>query len=373
MTYYQALAGALAENRPVVLGTVLAAGAKGLRGAKLLLDGEGSLLLATEGAEYLADGFRAAARGAMAGGAAGSTRIGAGEEWAEILLEPLLPPPEMVICGAGHIAKALVPLALEVGFKVTVIDDRPQYASAELFTGCRVICDDFLRALGGLPLHLASYVVIVTRGHRFDRECLEAVLPRAFAYLGMIGSRRRIRAVRAEMLEKGYSPEQLGRVAAPIGLDLGAETPAEIAVATMAEVIHCRRRGGPSPLSLSEEARSGQAFPVRKGRGAEPEREILVEALEAAQRGERAVLATVARAGGSTPREAGSKMLIYADGRTSGTIGGGCGEAEARREALLALAEGKPRLYRVDLRADLEAEEGMVCGGEMEVFLEPLF
>jgi len=166
-----------------------------------------------------------------------------------VFIEALVQPPHLIIVGAGHIAVPLAAVAATCDFEVTVLDDRPQYAHPARFPSAKqVIAGPFrpelakLRAQGGLDRH--TYIVLVTRGHQYDVDSLLEVLDDPLAYIGMIGSRRRIRAV-FDLLEQeqGIDPAAFDRVYAPIGLDIGARTPAEIAVCIMAEIINVMRQG----------------------------------------------------------------------------------------------------------------------------------
>lgn len=167
-------------------------------------------------------------------------------------------PPHLIVVGAGHIAVPLAAMAKLCEFQVTVLDDRPQFANRERFpTADSVIAGPFRAELERLRQGKAAfdndtYIVLVTRGHQYDVESLLEVLDDPLAYIGMIGSRRRIRAV-FELLEKeqGIPPAKFDRVYAPIGLNIGAITPAEIAVCILAEIINVMR-GGPA-LGLGEE------------------------------------------------------------------------------------------------------------------------
>ncbi|MGB9662050.1 MAG: XdhC family protein [Moorellaceae bacterium] len=162
----------------------------------------------------------------------------------EVFLEPVLPEPKILVLGGGHVGQKVAALAKEVGYRVTVVDDRPDFANRELFPGAdEVICDDFQEALGKISLDPATYIVIVTRGHRHDYECLRRVIDSPAAYIGMIGSRRKVKGVKERLMAEGVAPERLSRVHAPIGLDIGAETPAEIAVSILGEIIKVYRRG----------------------------------------------------------------------------------------------------------------------------------
>jgi len=151
----------------------------------------------------------------------------------------------LVVCGAGHIAVPLVRFAKEVGFTVTVLDDRSDFASPSRFPGCTVIAENFTTALREMALGSSSYVVIITRGHEHDVDCLMEILPQNVAYVGLIGSRRRVRFV-LEWLEKsGFSRQRLNDVFTPIGIPVGAESPEEIALCIAAELV-CVRRKGPA-------------------------------------------------------------------------------------------------------------------------------
>ncbi len=180
---------------------------------------------------------------------------------ARVFTDVQVPPPQLIIVGAGHIAVPLAQMAKINDFQVTVLDDRPQYAHPDRFPEAdRVVAGPFreeLRALrNGRPaFDPNTYIVLVTRGHQHDVECLLEVLDDPVAYIGMIGSRRRIRAV-FELLEteQGIPAHKFDRIYAPIGIDIGAQTPAEIATCIMAEIINVLR-GGPAP-SLSDEIRA---------------------------------------------------------------------------------------------------------------------
>ncbi len=163
--------------------------------------------------------------------------------------------PELLIVGAGHIAVPLCQIADLCGFAVTVLDDRPLYASRERLPAAReVIAGPLRETVRDLPMDEDTFVVLVTRGHSHDVECLIEVLDRPVAYIGMIGSQRRVDAV-FQLLEEemGIDPARFDRVYAPIGLAIGARTPAEIAVCIMGELINVLR-GGPAP-SISDRRR----------------------------------------------------------------------------------------------------------------------
>lgn len=163
----------------------------------------------------------------------------------QIFLDPIFPTNRLIILGGGHIALPLVQMGKLLHYEVTVIDDRPSFANAGRFSEADyVICQDFKGALQELKFDNNTYVIIVTRGHRHDQTCLEEALKKPqVAYLGMIGSRRKVATILSNLQEKGYSQENLDRVYTPIGLDIGAQTPEEIAVSIMAEIIMVNHYG----------------------------------------------------------------------------------------------------------------------------------
>jgi len=177
------------------------------------------------------------------------------DERIRVYLEVHHPEPELVVVGAGHIAQPLCTVGDLIGFRVRVLDDRPDFATRERFPEAEHVQEvDFSDPFASVPVHPLTHLVLVTRGHKYDYECLRRVLrvDPAPAYIGMIGSRRRVRATYAQLLEEGVSRERVARVHAPVGLDVGAETPAEIAVAVMAEIVLRWRGGTGEPLREKE-------------------------------------------------------------------------------------------------------------------------
>ncbi len=161
----------------------------------------------------------------------------------DIYLEPVIPMPKVVIFGGGHISLFVSKMSALVGFEVAAIDDRPDFANQERFPeAAEVIAEDYEIALPKIQVNRSSYIVIVTRGHAYDQEVLEWAINTEARYIGMIGSRRKIQTVYNNLEAKGISPERLQRVHAPIGLDIGALTPEEIAVSIVAEMIQVRRK-----------------------------------------------------------------------------------------------------------------------------------
>jgi xanthine dehydrogenase accessory factor len=161
----------------------------------------------------------------------------------EIFVEPVLPPADLYIFGAGHVAASLYKVARIAGFDVTVVDDREAYANRERFPEAQqVIADDFEKAAAQLSPGESSYIVIVTRGHRDDMRMLRWAVQTPARYVGMIGSKRKTITIFKELQAEGLPAHLFDRVHAPVGLDIGAITPEEIAISITAELIAKRRK-----------------------------------------------------------------------------------------------------------------------------------
>lgn len=174
----------------------------------------------------------------------------------DVFFEVLAPAPHLVIVGAGHIALPLAQMASLLEFRVTVLDDRAEYATAERFpTANAILVGSYRDTLATVEIDADSFVVLVTRGHVHDQACLELMLERQPAYIGMIGSQRRVRTVMSHLKEKGYEPNSLQEVFAPVGLDIAAQTPAEIALSVLAEIVSVRRGGRSRSLRLGDRLR----------------------------------------------------------------------------------------------------------------------
>ncbi|MBN2123367.1 MAG: XdhC family protein [Deltaproteobacteria bacterium] len=159
----------------------------------------------------------------------------------ELFVEPVASDPVLYIFGGGHVSSQIVPLAARVGFKVVVVDDRSDFADPQRFPdAAQVLEHPFDDVVESLPVDESSYLVIVTRGHIHDKNVLAQCLHRSAKYVGMIGSRRKISIIFDKLIEEGFSREDLDRVHSPIGLQIGAETPEEIAVAIVAQLIQVR-------------------------------------------------------------------------------------------------------------------------------------
>ncbi|MCL4460081.1 MAG: XdhC/CoxI family protein [Chloroflexi bacterium] len=173
----------------------------------------------------------------------------------DVFVEVFRPVRTLVILGAGHIAQPLCKMGKILGFEVVVIDDRAEFANVERFPEAdRVIAADFAETLRSFPVIPNTYIVLITRGHRHDEVSLREVIASPAAYIGMIGSRRRVAAVFHNLSEEGVPAELIEKVYAPIGLDIGAESPEEIALSIIAEVVRVIHKGTGQSLSLARKA-----------------------------------------------------------------------------------------------------------------------
>ena len=175
----------------------------------------------------------------------------------EIFVEPILPQPMLYIFGGGHISTALARVAHQAGFTIGVIDDRASFANAERFPMASEIYTTFAESYEKIHPNSSSYLVIVTRGHKDDMRVLAWAVTTDARYIGMIGSKRKVLSVYKALEKEGFAPEKFERVHAPVGLDIGALTPEEIAVSIVAELIAVRRNASSAPhksIKLSEAA-----------------------------------------------------------------------------------------------------------------------
>ncbi len=168
---------------------------------------------------------------------------------AQLMLEIFEAPARLVVVGGGHIGLALVEMGSILGLEVTVLDDRPEFANAERFPMAdAVLTGEIAAELDAMDLSGACSIVLVSRGHKQDELALRHSVGRGAAYVGMIGSRRRTRTVLERLTRDGVAADELARVHTPIGLDIGAETPEEIAVSILAEIVMERRGGSGAPM-----------------------------------------------------------------------------------------------------------------------------
>jgi xanthine dehydrogenase accessory factor len=167
----------------------------------------------------------------------------------QVFIEPLEGVPTLLLFGAGHVAQPLARLAKSVGFRVEVADDRAKFANAERFPEADVILvEPFREAAAKMTLARGSYAVVVTRGHKGDADALQAVLGKGLRFVGLLGSRPKAVHVMSELEERGVAPEALAEIHVPLGVEIGAQSPEEIAVSILAELIAVRRGVDPAAV-----------------------------------------------------------------------------------------------------------------------------
>lgn len=262
----------------------------------------------------------------------------------------------LILLGGGHVSQAVAELAARLDFDITVVDDRPEFASTERFPWAdEIICAPFADAIQALNVCGRDYLCVLTRGHRWDADCIRAILPGEMPfYLGMIGSRRRTSAQMEQLKAEGYAPERLAQIHTPIGLPIHAQTPAEIAVSIGAELI-LARRSRREETDILDQTNADEAL-LRCAASWDSPRAMLL----------------VLEAQGSTPGKPGAVMVVDSAGRTFGTVGGGASEGEALRRAKELLETGGSEVLSFDLSNEVAAEEGMACGGRMKLLVETL-
>ena len=267
------------------------------------------------------------------------------------------PRERLILLGCGHVSQALCGYGADLGFSVIAADDRPSFANRARFPAAeQVLCDSFENAIRALHIGETDYVAILTRGHRYDADCLRAILPGPFPrYLGMIGSKRRVEGLKELLTEEGFDPALLSRLHAPIGLPIQALTLPEIAIAIAAELIQCRRADSGRLRRSEALTEEGYSLPLLEFLAEDPTPKALI---------------TVCETAGSTPVKSGAMMAVDALNRTEGSVGGGCGEAQLLQMARRIIGTGTRRLVTVSMTNDVAAQAGMVCGGEMKVMIE---
>jgi len=252
---FREAADALAARRPFALCTVVATRGSAPQdvGARMVVYATGEPVGTVGGGRIEWTAIQEARRRLAEDGAAGLLDVDLTELGMScggqmtVFIDVLRPRERLVVFGAGHVSRALAPAAAALDFHVLVVDDRPEWADPAAFpTGVEVVARPFAAFLDGFVPDPDDYVVIVTRGHEHDEAVLRRLLSAPVAYLGMMGSRRKVALIRKRLLAEGVAPELLARVDSPIGLSIGAVTPAELAVSICGGLV-ARRRGVDAP------------------------------------------------------------------------------------------------------------------------------
>ncbi|MGO8692262.1 MAG: XdhC family protein [Rectinemataceae bacterium] len=243
---FRAAAAALEAGRTVVLASPRS---QGRPRCAAVFDAKGSILAGIDGGPKGGlEGEPEAARAAVSGQA---TMGGA----AEIFYDPILPPERLLVLGGGHVGKAVARFAEGLEFKVTIADDRPQFADPGRFSGgVEVLEGRFADVIERFPFGPSTYALVVTPGHLSDLDCMRAIMRREYRYAGLIGSKRKVRMIFEQLIAEGFDRSRVEAVYSPVGLDIGAETPEEIAVSILAEMIAVRHES-PALAAMEVERR----------------------------------------------------------------------------------------------------------------------
>lgn len=238
-------------GHPVALATLLRKRGRDLEpGGRLYVETDGRSG-GTLGDAALDERARDAALEALRHGTARTVPL---DDETELLIEPVVAKPRLVVVGGGHVGLAIARMGAQLDYVVTVIEDRPEFASRERFPeGVEVMHADMVGALETVPIGWNTFIVVATRGHKLDAHCLRAAVRTPARYVGLLGSRRKTILIERMLREEGVPEERLRAVHAPIGLDLGGRTPAEIALSILSELSAERYGGSGRPLRLSAE------------------------------------------------------------------------------------------------------------------------
>lgn len=256
--------------------------------------------------------------------------------------------PELVVCGAGHVGSACIRAASSLDMHITCIEDREEFAKvAEKMGAHEVLIGDYAEILDGISGGDNYYFLAMSRAHAFDEVCLEKILKKKFAYVGMLGSSGKIRKVRSDLEKKGIPGDVFDKVHTPVGLDISANTPEEIAIAVMAEIISVKNTGKVISSAFDHEQLDAIA--------ADPGDPLLL---------------TVIRKHMASPRDPGTKMVVTSDGQKIGTIGGGAAEHQALKIAREYIADPSFITEIFTVGDPGKAADGMVCGGVIDVLFE---
>lgn len=264
----------------------------------------------------------------------------------KVFVERLGMSTRIIVLGCGTVGREIVKLGHQLGYTVVAIDDRQDFVDNAKFLGAdQVICAPFAEAINGLDERNGDYYVVVTRGHEYDKSCLESVLNRKSAYVGLMSSRKRVSLLKSTLVSEGTSQDSVDKIHSPIGLAIKAESPAEIAVSIFAEIIMHRNGLGRTEGFTNE----------------------ILEAILGALADEPLILATIVKRDGSAPRDVGTKMIVRQDGSITGTVGGGWIEAYVIKQACDMFKEGTAYgLYEMGK----DSGNAMLCGGFETVYLE---
>lgn len=360
MNLFRSLVNEVRNGRSATLATIVGGGEPSDIGRQVLFDAEGNIVFAESDIGAIIPYIRTLQPHLM-------THTIGGRKM-EVMMEPFGSQPTLLIMGSGHIAEYLAAMGSLLSYEIVIVDDRPEYANKITFPyASRIYCGTFHKVLEEVPYHSECYAVLATRGHQTDAICLERLLKTDISYIGMVGSKRKIRSIFSLLKERGTNPEMHTNIYAPVGIDMNSETPQEIALSILTE-IQLIRFGG-TGRSFSELKRVEKIHTTASGRSRRDFR--LLETLATAQdTGKNFTLVSVIGSEGHVPRGVGSHMIVWEDGSTYGTIGGGRRESEIAALGRKALHTGSSFRQEADFGGRYDTAEP-VCGGRYTFFIKP--
>jgi xanthine dehydrogenase accessory factor len=268
MEIYEEVLRLKRQGRPSALATIVqcVGSSPQKEGSKMLIRDDGSIMGTLGGGCIEADVIQAALM-AIAEGAPVTIPFELTERHGGLVcggkvlvyIEPVVPEPNLFILGAGHVGRALAKVAGFSGFRVTVVDDREEYANRKNIPEAQeIVVNDFSSVFSRLPVDPDSYIVVATRGHNHDLDALKAALLTRAKYIGLLGSRRKKALLYKMLSEQGFGKEETGRIVTPVGLAIGSVTPEEIAISIIAQMIQIRRKDGAAGIGDSSCSRLGK-------------------------------------------------------------------------------------------------------------------
>ncbi len=248
LPFAKEITNAYQGGAPVSLATVVSRPNKKKLGEKILIREDGSTLGSLEDEKLLPEVIKIGRKLATFG----KNEIVQSQDGTEIYIEGFTTPPTLVIMGGGHVGRTVYNLALMLGFRIYVIDDRSEFSNKDRFPqAADTIVADFANGLDNVPINFNTFILIATRGHRFDDAATQSAIKTEARYIGLLGSKRKNLMIFRDLLKNGVSPERVKEINAPVGLNIGALTPEELAVSIMAEIIKCLRGGDGKPMKMS--------------------------------------------------------------------------------------------------------------------------
>ncbi|MEE1085729.1 MAG: XdhC/CoxI family protein [Schaedlerella sp.] len=277
-----------------------------------------------------------------------------------LIAEPFSREDRLLVFGGGHVAYILSEIAAKIGFSVIVTEDRPEFGTKERFPWAqKVFCKSFDEVIDSMTISASDHIVLLTRGHFYDKICLRSLYKQERpSYLGILASRRRMGELTSQLSEEGIEKEWMQQIHSPVGLDIGAVTPEEIAIAILAQIIQTKR--------LSAD---GRQRIVRSDIDMRVIRHL--SSLSDEQKNIKKAIVTVLENNGITPRKAGAKMIVYEDGTLIGTVGGGPAEGNliARAKEFIQKEETYCILY-ADIGGCLTYDKTTISSDYLRILIE---